>query len=248
MVRVHERPPMVKHTSVYIGAHDDDPMLGAFGQMHQDFQEGKDVHIVILTDGRFSHEAVFGITEHPMPEELVTKRRQELINAGKVLGIGEKHIHFIGEIDGSGDKWKDKPETVAKLQAILEELKPETVYYHSNLDAHVDHRAVNNLISKVLTGRKIKAFQYVIWSKELAEGRKDVDASKIAALPQDSVRVKLAPEVLALKRQAIICHKSQVETNPYPQEGWQLQPGQILDQKFLDHFLVKGEEVFIEAR
>jgi LmbE family N-acetylglucosaminyl deacetylase len=239
---------MPKRTSVYIGAHDDDPMLGAFGQMHQDLQEGKDVHIVILTDGRFSHEAVFGITDHPTPDQLVAKRKQELINAAKVLGIKEDRIHFIGEIDGSGDKWRDKVEILAKLQVILEELKPKTVYYHSNLDAHVDHRAVNNLVSKILAGRTTKAWQYVIWSKELAEGRKDVDVSKITAIPEESRRVKLAPEILALKRQAIMCHKSQVETNPYPQEGWQVQPGQILDQKFLDHFLVKGEEVFIEAK
>lgn len=60
--------------------------------------------------------------------------------------------------------------------------------------------------------------------------------------------MKLDPDVLALKRQAILCHKSQVETNPYPEEGWQVQPGVVLDLKFLDHFLVKGEEVFIEVR
>lgn len=159
---------MTKESSLYIGAHDDDPMLGAFGRMHRDLQEGKDVHVAILTDGRFSHEACFKIKERPTPLELVAKRRQELINAAKVLGIAEDHIHFLNEIDGQGDNWKENAKTLQKLQEIMESVKPETVYYHSNLDAHVDHRSVNYLVTKILIGKNLKAFQYVIWSKELA--------------------------------------------------------------------------------
>lgn len=52
---------------IYV-AHEDDVILAMGGQIVQFVQNGDDVYIVIVTDGRHSHKAVLQIekTRHPM--------------------------------------------------------------------------------------------------------------------------------------------------------------------------------------
>jgi len=228
---------------VYV-AHDDDSILGAGGRIVHHVRNEDDVYIVICADGRNSHKAVLGIESNPSAQEVKAAREKEIKEAMEVLRVPEERLYFLELIDGEGRVWQNEESAKRQIREITNKENPDLIYFNYP-DAHADHRAVSKIVLEVLKGLtpRPEAYQFFIWTKELAKDRQEVDASQVPEVPSDVLRVGIKKE-LDLKRKALFRMRSQVDVWPYP--DWQVQAAPILDKKFLDYFL-RGEEIFVKA-
>ncbi|MBD0337375.1 MAG: PIG-L family deacetylase, partial [Cyanobacteria bacterium Co-bin13] len=81
--------------ALIVAPHPDDETLGCGGLIALKRQQGTEVRVVILTDGRASHPS------HPrLPtQELVAIRQQEATQALAVLGVPPEDLHFFNQPD-----------------------------------------------------------------------------------------------------------------------------------------------------
>ena len=226
---------------VYV-AHEDDSILGAGGRIVQHLKQGNEVYLVVFTDGRNSHKLVLGIEQNPSVWEVRKKRAEEFKEALRFLGVPYENLYVFEIPDTVGMLWPKEKEILERITEITKKERPDLIYFN-HPDAHDDHRAVGEMVPKMLNSLnfEIKALRFFIWTKELARGRPEVDASQVPDIPPRALKVDVRKE-LSLKRQALHAMRSQVEVWPYP--DWQVQIGPILDKRLIDYFL-RGEEVFV---
>lgn len=223
-----------------LGAHDDDTVLGTGGNMVRHINHGDEVFVVIFTTGHTSHQVVLGITSNPSPTEVAKKRREEILKAMVCLGVPMGNLYFLNI--PTREVFNHMDETEMKLRKILSEIRPDIVYSHYP-DAHSDHKAVSTLTEKVLGSAPVcKVYQFMIWNKELAAGRPEMDQNDIPEIPENAMVVNLSEHERLLKCNAIYEMRSQVSTRPYP--GWQIQERAILGPSFIRYFL-RGSEIFV---
>lgn len=222
-----------------IGAHDDDPVIGVGGILIQQ-HKADDITFIVCTDGQRSHLAVLGISENPTPKEVAATRRSELRTSCRIL---REFLHSLtlqhwSYVNGT---LQDNISTLeAEILSNLDDGPPDVVYVHA-LDAHPEHRAVHKATLSALQriGFGGELYTYSIWTRDLAAGRNEVDASQIQELTGDSTRVDVRDQVHA-KREALFAFTSQVQTWPYM--NWQPQAKPILEAFFLNYHL-RGEEI-----
>lgn len=142
-----------------ISPHSDDEAIGAGGILwaHRDCAE---IHVVLLTDG-----AAYGF----LPEEsenaedqrakLVKIRKDELLKTTAALNA--KSVDFF---DLPDSEIRADDETVSRLRAVLDEVKPDVVILPWFLDGHPDHQAANRLFAKACNNPKLMVLGYEIWA------------------------------------------------------------------------------------
>jgi LmbE family N-acetylglucosaminyl deacetylase len=146
-------------------AHPDDEALGAGGTIASYMRAGKEVIIVIFTDGESSHPW--------QKKEVLTKiRREEIISATNELG-GPKLIH-LGLQDGKLTLDIKKPVVLQLLSKLLEQYKPHRVFTHSRDDMlYPDHVAVHKSVLHAVDSynaahpEKIEVYTFNIWGFSL---------------------------------------------------------------------------------
>jgi LmbE family N-acetylglucosaminyl deacetylase len=208
--------------------HEDDETLACGGTIAKKIEEGYDVYIVFMTDGRNSHVHEQGISSNPTPQELALIRREEAKKAIKILGVTEGPV-FLDFEDGSLENCIVSAKE--KVTKILDELRPIEVYCPHISDKHKDHCVTNRIVITSIATLFLtpKIYQYVVWSsgfEKLEEGEKRVVVD-ITNFRQRKLR-------------AIEEYKSQVTL--FSQE--QQQP--ILSAEFIKNVL-SCNEVFLEA-
>jgi LmbE family N-acetylglucosaminyl deacetylase len=232
---------------IYV-AHEDDAILAMAGHVVQFVQNGDDVYVVIVTDGRHSHKAVLQIEQNPTPDEVKDARSNEIKRAMALLGVDASRLYFLEKIDAEGRNWQNDPCLLEDLRQITGNEMPDRIYFHGS-DAHVDHFAVHQVVTKLLAGLRYKpeAFNFLIWVKSLAREGIEYDTSKIPEcdIPENAVVTALSPGQVAAKRLALYEIKSQVLNWPYI--NWQPQIKPILDSNFINYFL-RGEEVTVRIQ
>ena len=225
---------------VVVAPHDDDAILGAGGSIVRHLNHGDEVSVVVCTTGHSSHMAVLGITENPSPDEVARVRKQEMLAAMLYLDVPVGNLYFL-EIPTRevSDRLK---EVELKLRKLFAEVEPDIVYF-SYPDAHSDHKGVNAAVKNILADTPtVVGRQFVIWTKELAAGRPEMNPNDIPEIPENAMVVNLSEQARFQKCSAIYEMKSQVSTRPYP--GWQIQDRAILGPTFIRHFL-RGQEIFV---
>lgn len=228
---------------IYV-AHDDDSILGAGGKIVQYLKKRNEVYIVIFADGRNSHKAELGIEMNPTVSEVKIKRKEEIQKAIDILGVARKKLYFLNLTDKEGKVRQNTEQAYKQALDITKQENPDIIYFH-HPDAHRDHQAVNKIVLKMLKKLKPKpeAYQFFIWTKELAKGRSEVFNKNVPEIPKDVLKVNIKYE-LNTKRRALYEMKSQVLKRPY--KNWHTQKMPILDKTFIDYFL-RGEEIFIKV-
>jgi len=150
---------------IVFAPHPDDETFGCGGTIAKKINDGYDVLVVIMTDGRYAFEKVLGISSDPSPDELKEIRKDEVIRAMKILGVPTENIIFLNFEDGKLNDFKKEAEK--KVIRILAENHPEEVYFPYKKDAHPDHKAtyyiVKNAIRKL--GIHVAEYQYSIGTK-----------------------------------------------------------------------------------
>lgn len=228
---------------VVFAPHPDDETLGCGGTVAEKLNEGYDVFVVFMTDGRHSL-GEFAKSIGPTPSEIKTMRKEEAVKATKILGIPEKNLIFLD----FEDKKLHESEGLArgKIVRILQELSPVEVFFPQEKEYHIDHRVTNLIVREglgTLDPRPI-GYRYIIaWSFPLylyqhimAEAVFDRVVSRFPK--RQLVRVDISKSFL-LKEKAIKQYESQIKLI------FSGQKRPVLKHSFLRRFLKSEEKFFV---
>jgi len=186
---------------IVFACHSDDETWGCGGTIAKKINEGYEVIIVVMTDGRNLFRIILGIDVDPTPEEVKKIRREELIGATKILGVPQKNLLFLDFEDGALEKHEKEAEE--RIIEILEKYPPAEVYFTYKNDCNPDHRALNRIIRRCLQklGSTPVKYQYSMKHKYARVGplidrllslfRKnmiEVDISEFVDLKEKAVR------------------------------------------------------------
>lgn len=195
--------------------HPDDETWGCGGTIAKRISEGAEVFVVVMTDGRYSHLVAFGPETNPTPERLKTIRHEEIVRATSILGVPKGNLFFLDFEDGKLEAHREKAE--AEVSEILVGSRPSEVYFPSEKDFHVDHRATCAIVEGAIgkLGFSPEAYRYSIRQKFGRVG--PVVDSLLNVLKHNIVKVDIA-EFLPLKRAAVREYKSEVAVISKKQE------------------------------
>lgn len=122
-----------------IVAHPDDEVLGCGGTMARLAQEGRDVHVLILSDGETSRVADPSLLEAAR----LAERCSAAHHAGKILGCASVTQLSLPD---------NKLDTVALLdivkaiESFVARYQPACVFTHHSGDVNIDHRIVHDAV------------------------------------------------------------------------------------------------------
>jgi len=189
-------------TIVVVGAHPDDETLGCGGAIARRIDEGHEVVVVVLTDGDLLYSAVLGIHEDPSPQEVARIRRNETLQATRILGLRSENIIFLGY--GDGTLAEHEAEATEELARILSERRPAEVWSLSEYEHHPDHVAASRIARAACrrAGGTARLLYYIV--------------SLRYGLSLDAIPLKFSgfdiSAYLPLKRQAVQCFRSHLGT------------------------------------
>jgi len=154
----------MKDNIIVFAPHPDDETLACGGIIAKRLNDGYDVSIVFLTDGRNALSDL-GVFSQPTPLELKEIRKEETRRATKILGLSEGNLIFLDMEDG---RLEECEEIVSeKIAEILKEKRPKEIYFPQRKEYNVDHKTTNRLVRKVISQLHYRphAYEYLIaWS------------------------------------------------------------------------------------
>jgi len=217
---------------VIVAAHPDDETLGAAGLMARAARRGTPVIVVVASDGEGSHPD----SPTHTPEQLAALRRQETERAVSLAAPGSD-LRFLGLPDG--ELQDHAADLRATLAAVLDDAGAATagrvlVAAPWSGDGHRDHRIVAEACAAICAPRGIRHVGFPIWAWHWGSVG-DVPWSQAKMLP-------LGEEEVALKRQAIASHTTQIEALS-PQPGDEV----LLHAGMRSHF-ERDVEIFLDER
>lgn len=118
-------------TILALASHPDDLEIGCGGTLAVHAERGDDVHIFVATFGDVGG--------------LVETRRSEQEAAAAILGVGR--VHWGGFHDTQLPE--SASELMERLETVLHEVRPDTVYVNHHNDTHQDHRTLAAIANSV---------------------------------------------------------------------------------------------------
>ena len=148
---------MKKPAILVFCAHSDDQAVGMGGTLARYSREGKDVIVVIFSNGASSHP-------HLKPEFVGRIREKESKACNNVLGV--KKTIFFNLVD---TKYKDEIKLHSieeKIKRLIIKYKPEKIFTHSLDDPHIDHRDVYAVVKKVFDELRYdgELYSFNVWN------------------------------------------------------------------------------------
>ena len=142
----------MKERILIMVAHSDDQIVGAGGTIAKYCDEGSKVKVVIFSSGEKSV---------PWLKEEVIKRKR-IKESQKVSRVLKCEVKFLGLPDlRLGENIED---ATKKAEEIIKKFKPNKIFTHNKYDTHPDHRAVYEVVTKALKGRKPQIFTFLVWN------------------------------------------------------------------------------------
>ena len=185
-----------------LAPHADDETIGCGGLIQQAVRAGVAVFIDVLTDGSRSHPN----SKSHGRAALATLRQAEATAAARRLGVDAAALRFWPEEDSRLPASGAAGEAlVARLRQRLGETRARAVFVTWTDDPHCDHKAAFALAEQSLAGLEHppRLYAYPVWSWT------------VESMPPNSregpvLRLDIRSE-LALKREALACHASQLD-------------------------------------
>ena len=184
---------------VVLAPHPDDESLGCGGLIAQARERGRDVRLLILTDGSGSHPTSKTFTS----EMLRDLREAETLDAVRALGLPTEHVTFLrlqdAWVPSSGPVAEEAARAVVAAARACRASAVLTTWRH---DPHCDHKAaaaIVDLAAPALPG--VGLFAFTVWGGALPP-ETEVDGAPAA------FRLDVSPQREA-KRRAIHAHVSQ---------------------------------------
>ncbi|KQP52711.1 GlcNAc-PI de-N-acetylase [Methylobacterium sp. Leaf399] len=184
---------------VVVAPHADDESLGCGGLIAEAVREGRDVRVVIVSDGAGSH--THSVT-HP-PDRLRALRETEAQDAVAILGLPREAVSFLrlpdAGVPSTGPEAQAAADAIAALARDCDAGAICVTWAH---DPHCDHTAaaaIATLAQRQLP--EVGLYAYPVWGWTLPADR------EVGAAPQ-GWRLDVSAHSAA-KRRAILAHRSQ---------------------------------------
>ena len=199
---------------VVVAPHADDESLGCGGLIAAARLEGREVRIVIISDGIGSHP---NSATYP-PPRLRCLRRDEARAAAAALGVADDEVVFLDLPDRFVPSHGPVAEAAAaQIAALARSVAAEALFVTWEHDPHTDHHAAHAITMAAAQAlAPIRVFSYPIWGWQLA-GDTDVGASP------HGMRFDIARHLPA-KRAAVRAHRSQTTDMISDDDGFCLRP------------------------
>lgn len=138
-----------------LAPHPDDEVIGCGGSLYKHHLAGGEITCIYMTDGNK------GCDDTISNAECASIRREEALQAGKVIGI-QRHI-FMGNRDM---ELKNSQNNRQQLTDIIREVRPDIVYLPSFMDHHPDHQATNDIFIAVIRrlNPDMECHAYEVWT------------------------------------------------------------------------------------
>ena len=193
-------------------AHPDDervigPLLSRMGR------EGREVHLVIATDGSK------GIRDHagiPAGQPLATARAKEAECAAKRLGV--RHLHVLGLEDGALASFANLGRLRTELSSLIARIQPAAIitFGPEGGTGHPDHRLVGNVVTEIVQSDDRQRTIDLLYASLPTErlGTAPPSSPRVNGVAEEllTVRVPFEQQDLVAGREAFACHRSQYTT------------------------------------
>ncbi|WP_024994866.1 PIG-L family deacetylase [Phocaeicola paurosaccharolyticus] len=138
-----------------IAPHPDDEIFGCGNFIYDSIKNNNRVSIVFLSKGEKS-------TSQIDEDELIDNRRKMAIEANRILGCTD--LTFLAFPDSKFYLINEENLEAKKLSNIIDDKKPDYIFYPHILDYSPDHRRASALISKIISkNADIKKYYYCVW-------------------------------------------------------------------------------------
>ena len=207
---------------VIVAPHMDDEALACGGLIAKLPQKDR-VHIIYVTDGMKSPAPIIPGRDKISPD-LGKTRRQESIEAMKLLGVPEHNLHFLCLPEAQLKKHLSLLRNL--LRNKIRTIAPKQIFIPFRYDRHPDHLAVNHAIVSDFpqADTQSELIEYFVYYRWRLLSKRDI---RRYIRPQFLFKLEIG-DVAQQKRQALDCFMSQT-TIYYP---WQTRP--ILTSILLD--------------
>lgn len=192
-----------------IFAHPDDervigPLLARFGR------EGRDVHLVIATDGSKGVRDHAGIAAGP---PLASARQLEAECAAKRFGV--RQLHLVGLEDGALASFANLARLRTEITSIMTRIRPAAIitFGPEGGTGHPDHRLVSNTVTQIAQSVEYHRSIDLLYASLPAERLETAPPSSptVNGVAEDllTVRVPFEGQDLVAAREAFACHRTQ---------------------------------------
>ena len=190
-------------------AHPDDervigPLLSRLGR------EGREVHLVIATDGSKGIRDFAGIPAGP---SLAAARKLEAECAAKRLGV--RQLHLIGLEDGGLASFANLGRLRTELRNIVARLQPAAIitFGPEGGTGHPDHRLVGMIATEVVQSPELHRSVDLFYASLPAERLRTAPPSSpgVNGVAEEllTVRIPFESEDLVAARESFACHRTQ---------------------------------------
>lgn len=190
-------------------AHPDDervigPLLSRFGR------EGREVHLVIATDGSKGVRAHAGIPAGP---SLASARKLEAECAAKRLAV--RQLHLIGLEDGGLASFANLGRLRTEVASIIARIQPAAIitFGPEGGTGHPDHRLVGNVVTQVFQSDSLHRTIDLLYASLPTERLRTAPPSTpgVNGVTEDllTVRVPFESQDLVAGRESFACHRTQ---------------------------------------
>jgi LmbE family N-acetylglucosaminyl deacetylase len=193
-----------------VAAHPDDEVLGCGGTLAHLAAEGVELHVALLADGVGSR---YGTEQRPdagaMPQER-EQRRDAARRAADILGICS--VTF----DDFPDNRMDTVPLLAiaqSIEAIIERLKPDTIFTHHAGDVNVDHRRIHEAITSACRPQPGHCVRNILCFEVPSSTEWQFPHSNTIFLP--NLYVGLSEAHCGKKRRALECYAGEMRLWPH---------------------------------
>ena len=138
----------MSRTVLIVAAHTDDEALGCGGTIAKHVEQGDTVYAVFLADGVSSRAGASKAEQET--RDAAARRAHEVLGIKKsfMLGFPDNRMDSVPLLD-----------IVQRLEAVLNEVKPQIIYTHHLGDLNIDHRITHQAVmtaSRPIPGSSIK--------------------------------------------------------------------------------------------
>jgi N-acetylglucosamine malate deacetylase 1 len=177
---------------VVLSPHMDDEVIGCGGTLYKHIQNGAEITVVYMTDGRYGSKDLQnynGQERKRREKELMQVRKTEARLAIESLGIKEGIF-----LDAEETRLNSTNEMRSKLSRILHSIEPDLVYLPFFLEEHPDHRATSQILLDATDDSHFTfdCCAYEVWTP---------------LFPNCFVAIS---DVIEKKKQALRCYQSQL--------------------------------------
>lgn len=143
---------------IIVAPHPDDEALGCSGLIQRMIENGKQVHVFILSGGEKSHQGCCHIDD----STLIDSRRNLSRKAAEILGLPLNQLHLLDYPDGNISF--NNPET-QRLQTLIEKISPDAIFVPHKGEGWNDHIEAGKIVREIIRTKStpIQLYEYCVW-------------------------------------------------------------------------------------